>query len=82
MQLAWIPLLMTLICLACKRTDFKNRSGLGLHRRKCKLVAPAATAMLEKREAQEMGGNELEAQEDYADEPVHCDCLHRHLFLT
>jgi hypothetical protein len=35
-----------------------------------------------KREAQEMGGNELEAQEDYADEPVHCDCLHQHLFLT
>lgn len=50
MRLAWVFFLMALVCSACNRNDFKSKSGLGWHRRKCKSVVPAAKAMFEKRE--------------------------------
>lgn len=52
MQLLWLFLLMALICSACKRNDFKSQHGLTSHRKKCKSVLPAATAMLDKRRQQ------------------------------
>jgi hypothetical protein len=86
-----------LLCLACKRNDFKSRSGLGLHRNKCKLVVPVATAMLERRdqrlrrkdqekrkrkEERQVDGNKMEVKKYNKDELVSCDILMSISFLT
>lgn len=88
MRLVWVFFLMVLVCSACNRNDFKSKSGLGWHRRKCKSVVPAAKAMFEKRdqrlrerklreekekkEKEQQDMHEMEVEEGNSDDQVCC----------